>query len=344
MGTLHRPVTTSIDDGIATVGFAFPGYPANRLGLSELSEVVEACTAAAGRRDVEIVMLTGDAPAGFCPGPAAPMPDLPAARAAFSAAGQRLTDRLADLPAVILAVVAGPCRGPGFELALACDYRFAVARADSWIGFAGHMPAWGGSARVRPRLPELMTSREAVRFGVFDDAVCARLGRIELRQRRLDRLQQRPHKRRRRSKWFGPPHIAQLAAERRAFAARQSPDIPVVARWDVGRMFGAADPTPTAAVTATEVLMRGGRVKTAFPPGGWLTATLEAGQARGRWTPLEVEQAIRRVSQCSRAEVAAAGGPDPDTISAWRRDLGLPPAPPGESPVAYAPRRQVAAA
>ena len=338
MATLHHPVRVTVDDGIGTVGFAFAGDPGNRLGLPESAAVVAACAELAARPDVEIVVVTGDSPAGFCPGAG----DGPTDRAGYSAAGQRLTAALAALPVVTVANVAGPCRGPGFELALACDYRFAVARADSWVGFDGP-PAWGGSARVRRPVPDLMTAREAVRRGVFTDAVCARLGRIELRQL-LDRLQRRPHKPWRRPDWVGAPPAARLAAERRAFAAAGAGHRPVARAGPFAAVVD--DPSPDAAAVAVEVLMRGGRVRVGpAAPAGWADAALAAGAARGRWTPLEIEQALRRLTG-GGPDLVGAAGPDADTISAWRRDLGLPPPvrPPRVSLAPHAERRQAAAA
>lgn len=363
MNPLHQCVRTLSDDGIATVAFAFPGTPANALTLPRLADVVGACEAAAARPDIEIVIVQSDSPLGFCAGHAADTLRhlrTPADRAHFTAAGQRLLNRLAALPVVTLAFIDGECRGPGFELALACDYRLAVAGPDSWVGFGPHaLPAWGGSAQLRRPLSGVVTAREAVARGVFDDAFCARRGRIELRQW-LDRLQRRPVKPPRRGTWFGPTEGERLAAERANFVAvppvvvkpvpRVTPLPAAVAAWGVSARSAAA---------AVEVVVRGGRA-TVVPRGGdvaLIDAAFAEGRRRGRWTPLEESQARGRLTIDDDADLAGVGWvmpaapdrpasaarPGADTILGWCHALGLTPPPESWMPV-DAPRRQAAAA
>ena len=73
----------------------------------------------------------------------------------FIALGQRVFDRIADLPMPSVAAIDGACLGGGLELALACDYRIASRRPASKVGLPetklGILPAWGGSTRL-PRL------------------------------------------------------------------------------------------------------------------------------------------------------------------------------------------------
>ncbi len=313
MTPLHQPVRTLLDDGIATVGFAFPGAPANAFTLPRLAEVVGACEAAAARPDVEVIVVRSDSPLGFSAGHAAEAPShlrAAADRAQFTSAGQRLLTRLAELPVVTLAYIEGECRGPGFEVALACDYRLAVAGPDSWVGFGPHaLPAWGGSARLRRPLSGVVTAREAVQRGVFDDAFCARRGRIELRQW-LDRLQRRPVKPWRRGGWFGPTLGERLAAERRAFVSGPPVEVePVPLVQPLPAVVAAWGVSARSAAAVVEVVVRGGRA-VVVPRGGDVTLIDEAfaeGRRRGRWTPLEESQARGRLTVDEDADTDTDG-------------------------------------
>ena len=66
--------------------------------------------------------------------------------------GQRIFNRLADLPIPTVAAINGACVGGGFELALACDWRVASDASATRIGLPetqlGILPAWGGSTRL----------------------------------------------------------------------------------------------------------------------------------------------------------------------------------------------------
>ncbi|MGI9241351.1 MAG: 3-hydroxyacyl-CoA dehydrogenase NAD-binding domain-containing protein, partial [Verrucomicrobiales bacterium] len=82
----------------------------------------------------------------------------------FIALGQRVFDRIADLPLPTVAAIDGACLGGGLELALACDYRIASRRPASKVGLPetklGILPAWGGSTR----LPRIIGLRPALRL------------------------------------------------------------------------------------------------------------------------------------------------------------------------------------
>ena len=103
--------------------------------------------------------------------------------AEFVERGQRLTARLSGFALPTVAVVSGTCLGAGLELALACDYRVAVARPATVLGFnqldTGLLPAWGGTQRL-PRLVGLergllmllggrrLDASEALAWGLVD--------------------------------------------------------------------------------------------------------------------------------------------------------------------------------
>ncbi len=84
----------------------------------------------------------------------------------FAERGQRLCGRIADMALPSVAVIAGACLGVGLELALACDYRVAVQRPATLLGFTqielGLLPCWGGTQRL-PRLIGLESSLQPAR-------------------------------------------------------------------------------------------------------------------------------------------------------------------------------------
>ena len=87
---------------------------------------------------------------------------------ALSHRGQTLFDKLARLPMVTVAVISGACLGGGLELALACDYRLAVAHPKTQLGLPevelGLLPAWGGTQRL-PRVVGLERALQMILGG-----------------------------------------------------------------------------------------------------------------------------------------------------------------------------------
>lgn len=100
--------------------------------------------------------------------------------------GQRVFSRLAALPLPTAAAIHGACLGGGFEVCLACDFRFATPDKATKLGLPevqlGILPAWGGSTRL-PRLIGLpkalglilagktVASKQALKLGMVDDLV-----------------------------------------------------------------------------------------------------------------------------------------------------------------------------
>ncbi len=99
--------------------------------------------------------------------------------------GQKMVTRIANLPAVTIAAMNGACAGGGFELALACDYRFAIKKIK--IGLPettlGILPCWGGTVRstlmfgsaIANRLiltGELLSAKQAKKLGIVHE-LCA---------------------------------------------------------------------------------------------------------------------------------------------------------------------------
>jgi 3-hydroxyacyl-CoA dehydrogenase/enoyl-CoA hydratase/3-hydroxybutyryl-CoA epimerase/3-hydroxyacyl-CoA dehydrogenase/enoyl-CoA hydratase/3-hydroxybutyryl-CoA epimerase/enoyl-CoA isomerase len=94
---------------------------------------------------------------------------------AISRLGHELFGRLAQLPFVTIAAIAGLCVGGGAELAIWCDRRI-MAREKASYGFPevklGLFPGWGGTART-PRIVGLYNAIEMVTSGENIDAATA---------------------------------------------------------------------------------------------------------------------------------------------------------------------------
>jgi 3-hydroxyacyl-CoA dehydrogenase/enoyl-CoA hydratase/3-hydroxybutyryl-CoA epimerase len=97
--------------------------------------------------------------------------------------GQQLCIKIAQLRLVSVAIISGACLGGGLEIALACDYRVAVNKPTTILGFPdlelGLIPMWGGTQRL-PKLVGLerglqmllggrrVTPRVAQAWGLID--------------------------------------------------------------------------------------------------------------------------------------------------------------------------------
>jgi enoyl-CoA hydratase len=212
-----KGVRVDVDEGIATLWLDFPLSPVNALSPARLEEIAGGISAAVETPSVEILVVRSAKLAGFCGGIDYDFVcglRRESERAAFARAGQQVFSQLATVPFPTVAFIHGPCFGAGLELALACDSRLAVAGPDSEIGFpdaaSGLIPCWGGTTRLARllgrktamhllRSGQILSGREAVRIGLFDDAFCERRAKIELRTF-LDHLQ-RTGSKPRRWKW-----------------------------------------------------------------------------------------------------------------------------------------------
>ena len=327
-----RSVCVSAADGVATLSFRFRGPPINPLDAERLADIGRGIDAALVNPFVEALVIRSTNPAGFCGGfdpDALRGLETDSAAAAFASVGQRVLNRLAESPVVSVAFVEGPCLGPGLDLALACDYRLAVAGPDSWVGFGDLPTCWGGRTRARRRLgTERLTAREAVKLGLFDRACCERRGKIELRAL-LDRQQRAPRKR------HGRHDLGVgLADERRAFRAsmRDGLDLPVsrvpeetlnpVPPLSAVGLIGTGE---RVGWLAAELAVRGVTVR--WVGGTSPEAVFRPGLARGRITPLEADHAAKRISTHPDAEAVGRVefvyvDPDSDTAAGFvERDL-----------------------
>lgn len=90
----------------------------------------------------------------------------PAEAKGMAELGHRVLDKLEALPQVTVAAIQGAALGGGCELALACDFRFAVKSIN--IGqpevLLGLIPGWGGTMRL-PRLVGLGRAKRMIFSG-----------------------------------------------------------------------------------------------------------------------------------------------------------------------------------
>ena len=178
------------DDGILTLTLDRAERGVNTLARAVLEELDQLLDRLHGEPPRALLIASGK-PAGFIAG--ADIHEFAdyerdgAVRGAISY-GQRVLQKLAELPCPSVALIHGHCMGGGTELALACSWRVASDDAKTRIGLPevllGIHPGWGGTARL-PRLvgtlqamPLLLTgktlSAEAARgIGLVDRIAAA---------------------------------------------------------------------------------------------------------------------------------------------------------------------------
>ena len=298
-------------DRVATLWLDWPGRPVNGWNLNNLRAFDRALTLITSRPDHDVLVIRSARPAGFCAGFSADA--LTHLRSdtdwtAFASAGQNVFQKLSDAPLITLAFVEGTCLGPGFELALACDYRLAVEGPNSHIGFGEQPTCWGGRTRWRQLsgrpAPETANPRS---LSIFDSVCCERRAKIDL-QTRLDTLLIHPVKRRAPWRSWFVNAADGFADERKQFARNRQTVSPVP--WP---RFDTANPIPRFPQTvglvgeglrsnelAWEIALRGQRV---------VRLTDEIPLARpNRMTPLELLQAESRMTQTTNAADLSACG------------------------------------
>lgn len=316
-GVVHRdtwmPLTdsdirTSTEDAVATLWLDCDALTPAR--VRQLAGIAEALAAKSG---VEVIALRSARPGGFPSFDFQTLDELATDEqaAAYTRDGQLALRALADLPVPTVALLEGPCIGPALELALACDYRLAVATPDAVLGFGELPTAWGGRSRLAKRIGRRTASRfvgchprEAAKLGLVDDAFCQRRAKIELRTF-LDRLQARPVKR------GVPTDLVVEAEERKRFrtAVRAG-----VFRVEPGPTFEPINPIPLrprrvgVIGSGPDAVRWVGEFALRGVPVAWLR-TSEANPfavavRTGRVTPLEAEQAAARVTVAAEPDDA----------------------------------------
>jgi enoyl-CoA hydratase/carnithine racemase len=173
------------DIGVATITFNRP-ESLNALNSATLSELAAAIGIVAGDEEIRVLVLTGAGGKAFIAG--ADIAEIqtltPFSAKKFADLGQRVIDRLQNLPIPVIAAVNGYALGGGFEMALACDIIIAADHARLGLPEprVGLMAGAGGVHRLPRMMPQKiamgyiltghhMTAQEAQRLGVVNEVV-----------------------------------------------------------------------------------------------------------------------------------------------------------------------------
>jgi len=163
------PVLLSVDapTGVATLVINRP-HRLNAL-TGEVLEALKAAVEALGHDpSVRAILLRGAGEKAFCAG--ADLGDQaqmsPVDALALARRGQSLTNAIEKCGKPVVAALNGYALGGGFELALACDFRLAAARAEVGLPEValGLIPAMGGTQRL-PKLVGLAKAKEFILLG-----------------------------------------------------------------------------------------------------------------------------------------------------------------------------------
>src|SRR5690606_31676916 len=172
-------------EGVALVTIQRP-QALNAIDASVLDGLDRALGALEADADLRVVVLAGAGGKAFVAGAdIAAMQELsPVEAEAFAARGQRLFDRLAALPAPVVAAVGGFALGGGCELAMACDIVIAgpKARFGQPEVKLGVIPGFGGTQRLVRRVGlsaaldlcltgRMVDAAEALRMGLVSRVV-----------------------------------------------------------------------------------------------------------------------------------------------------------------------------
>jgi enoyl-CoA hydratase/carnithine racemase len=224
-----RHIRVELEQQIATLTFTFSASGHQSWDRTALEEWEQALAWLYTSCPVGILVIRSGTKDSFCRGlhPSV-LRELcrPADRAAFAWRGQQLIQKLVHWPGVSIACIDGLCRGVGWELALACDYRLAVQRAATRIELPQGLTCFGGSVLLQSRHSSLamhrlasgipLSAREAFQLRLVDHLSLPSDG-DNLLPRFLEQfgpgLAKRP----------GPDGWLGLASERRRFAAWNPP-------------------------------------------------------------------------------------------------------------------------
>jgi 3-hydroxyacyl-CoA dehydrogenase / enoyl-CoA hydratase / 3-hydroxybutyryl-CoA epimerase len=175
-------------DGVADLVLDVPGETVNGLTSAVLADFDKALELVANNEAFALLLIRTGKKHSFCAGLTAKVlaEMAPGDFGEMASRGQKLCVKLANLRLPTVAIIAGACLGGGLELALACDYRVAVDKPATALGFPqaemGLLPMWGGTQRL-PRLIGLERSlqmllggrklrpRDALAWGLIDDIV-----------------------------------------------------------------------------------------------------------------------------------------------------------------------------
>ncbi len=186
-----------LQDDTAFLRLDVAGKTLNVLNRQALTDLGAALDRIAAAPNVRRLVIASAKPTGFLAG--ADVHEFqhvagPQDASELSATGQQLFDKLEAMPIPSVALVSGPCLGGGLELALACDYRWAVDQPKTQFGLPeiklGLLPGWGGTQRL-PRVVGVertlqvilaqrqLSAKDALRWGLVDAVVAGDGGPTE---------------------------------------------------------------------------------------------------------------------------------------------------------------------
>jgi enoyl-CoA hydratase len=160
------------DGKIATVTVSRPEV-LNALKFEVLLELQSAFAELKDDADVKVVVLTGAGEKAFVAGAdVGVMAELgPLEARKYIMAGHETFDLIAAFPKPVIAAVNGFALGGGMELALACDFIYAVEEAKFGLPETtlGIIPGWGGTQRL-PLMVGPGKAKELIYSGKIIDA------------------------------------------------------------------------------------------------------------------------------------------------------------------------------
>ncbi len=158
-------------EGIGELKFDLPNEKVNKFTISVLKDLEEALDAAAKNSSIKLLKLTSGKDvfvAGADLHSFEPAFKDPALVKPIIQNGQRVFNKLQNLPFPTVAVINGACLGGGCEYALSCTYRVVTDNPKTVIGLPevnlGIYPGWGGTQRL-PRLIGLSESLNMILAG-----------------------------------------------------------------------------------------------------------------------------------------------------------------------------------
>jgi 3-hydroxyacyl-CoA dehydrogenase/enoyl-CoA hydratase/3-hydroxybutyryl-CoA epimerase len=174
------------ENGITHLVIDVPGEKVNVLSSGVMQQLDALLDDLATRNRIKALIIVSGKEENFIAGAdVSEIRDIvdPVEGAEKARAGQRIFQKINDLPFPVIAAIQGTCLGGGLELALACDFRVAKIHPKTRLGLPevklGIIPGFGGTQRL-PRLIGLQRALGLILTGKTVDARKAgRLGIVD---------------------------------------------------------------------------------------------------------------------------------------------------------------------
>ncbi len=174
---MTNALTLTIEkNGVANLSFDLPNEKVNKLSAPVLAELEKAVNVIDGNKAIRVLIITSAKKDIFIAGADInEIKEIRDQKDAFEkvSRGQNILTKIAQLKIPTIAVINGACLGGGLELALACQYRVAIAGAKTVLGLPevslGIIPGFGGTQRL-PQLLGLKDSLSMILSGKSVDA------------------------------------------------------------------------------------------------------------------------------------------------------------------------------